>query len=67
MIDSTVGGFAAGISPDGSTREHALLAFTMGIKQVIVAFNKFDQVEYSQERFNEIKEETSRFLKKIGY
>ena len=69
MIDSTVNGFAAGISPDGSTREHALLAFTMGIKQVVVAFNKFDDstVNYSEERFNDIKEEMARFLKKIGF
>lgn len=39
-IDSTPGGFEAGISKDGQTREHALLAFTLGVKQMIVAFNK---------------------------
>ncbi|KAF3668459.1 Elongation factor 1-alpha [Capsicum annuum] len=30
IIDSTTGGFEAGISKDGQTREHALLAFTLG-------------------------------------
>merc|ERR1712167_183908 len=37
VIDSSVGGFEAGISKDGQTREHALLAFTLGVKQMIVA------------------------------
>ena len=36
------GGFEAGISKDGQTREHALLAYTLGVKQLIVACNKMD-------------------------
>lgn len=50
VIDSTTGGFEAGISKDGQTREHALLAYTLGVKQMIVATNKFDDktVKYSQ-------------------
>nr|GEU52978.1 elongation factor 1-alpha [Tanacetum cinerariifolium] len=31
IIDSTTGGFEAVISKDGQTREHALLAFTIGV------------------------------------
>jgi len=38
--DSTTGGFEAGISKDGQTREHALLAFTLGVKQMICCCNK---------------------------
>ena len=34
VIDSTPGGFEAGISKDGQTREHALLAYTLGVRQV---------------------------------
>ena len=34
IIDSTPGGFEAGISKDGQTREHALLAYTLGVRQV---------------------------------
>ncbi|GFY82820.1 GTP binding Elongation factor Tu family protein [Actinidia rufa] len=41
IIDSTTGGFEAGISKDGQTREHALLAFTLGVKQMICCCNKF--------------------------
>ena len=45
IIDSTPGGFEAGISKDGQTREHALLAYTLGVKQMIVALNKMDATE----------------------
>ncbi|KAL3828396.1 hypothetical protein ACJIZ3_017198 [Penstemon smallii] len=38
IIDSTTGGFEAGISKDGQTREHALLAFTLGVKQMICCY-----------------------------
>jgi elongation factor 1-alpha len=31
IIDSTTDGFQAGFSKDGQTREHALLAFTLGV------------------------------------
>jgi elongation factor 1-alpha len=69
VIDSTRGGFEGGISENGQTREHALLAFTLGIKQVICAINKVDDetVKYSKERFDEIKGEMTRVLTSIGY
>ena len=69
IIASGTGEFEAGISKDGQTREHALLAFTMGVKQMIVAVNKMDDktVNYGQARFDEIKREVSDYLKKIGY
>ncbi|VAI22674.1 unnamed protein product [Triticum turgidum subsp. durum] len=41
IIDSTTGGFEAGISKDGQTREHALLAFTLGVKQMICCCNRW--------------------------
>merc|ERR1712013_407461 len=69
MIASDVGGFEAGFSKDGQTREHALLAQTMGVKQMIVAINKIDDssVKYSQKRFDEIRSELTIYLKKVGY
>ena len=42
IIAAGTGEFAAGISKDGQTREHALLAFTLGVRQLIVAINKMD-------------------------
>ena len=69
VIASGVGEFEAGISKDGQTREHALLAFTLGVKQMIVATNKMDDksVNYSQDRYNEIVKEVGGYLKKVGY
>ncbi|KAG2311079.1 hypothetical protein Bca52824_022636 [Brassica carinata] len=69
IIDSTTGGFEAGISKDGQTREHALLAFTLGVKQMICCCNKMDATtpKYSKARYDEIIKEVSSYLKKVGY
>jgi elongation factor 1-alpha len=69
VVASGQGEFEAGISKNGQTREHALLAFTLGVKQLIVAINKMDDksVNYSQERYEEIKKEVSAYIKKVGY
>uniref|UniRef100_A0A2R9BB54 Tr-type G domain-containing protein n=1 Tax=Pan paniscus TaxID=9597 RepID=A0A2R9BB54_PANPA len=47
----------------GEFEEHALLAYTLGVKQLIVGVNKMDSTEppYSQKRYEEIVKE------KIGY
>merc|ERR1719193_1177311 len=69
MIASPTGEFEAGYAKTGQTREHALLAYTLGVKQMIVCINKMDDksVKYNQARYDEIKEEFSKFLAKIGY
>jgi len=69
VVAAGVGEFEAGISPNGQTREHALLAYTLGVKQMIVAINKMDSTEppYSEKRYEEIKNEVSNFVKKVGY
>merc|ERR1712072_1174595 len=64
---SGVGEFEAGIGKQGQTREHALLAFTLGVKQMIIACNKMDAVDYAESRYNEIKKEMLGFVKKVGY
>jgi elongation factor 1-alpha len=69
IIDSTTGGFEAGISKDGQTREHALLAFTLGVRQMICCCNKMDATtpKYSKARYEEIVKEVSSYMKKVGY
>ncbi|MGD2249773.1 MAG: translation elongation factor EF-1 subunit alpha [Candidatus Methanofastidiosia archaeon] len=55
-----------GIMPQ--TIEHGFLAKTLGITQLIVNINKMDLVDYSQEKFEELKKEISeKLLKRIGY
>jgi len=67
IIAAGTGEFEAGISKDGQTREHALLAYTLGVKQLIVAINKMDTTNWSESRYQEIIKETSNFIKKVGY
>jgi len=46
-----------------------LLAYTLGVKQMIVGVNKIDNTEppYSDTRFDEIKKEVQGYIKKVGY
>lgn len=69
VVPASPGEFEAGISKNGQTREHALLAYTLGVKQMIVAVNKMDSSEppFSEDRFNEIVKEVSGYVKRIGY
>jgi len=53
-----------GVMPQ--TKEHIFLSMTLGIKQIIVAVNKMDMENYSEDRFNEVKDEVSTLLKSIG-
>ena len=45
VVPGSTGEFEAGISANGQTREHALLAYTLGVKQMILAVNKIDNTE----------------------
>ncbi|KAK3139026.1 hypothetical protein QOZ80_5AG0376730 [Eleusine coracana subsp. coracana] len=67
VIDSCC--FEAGMSKKGQTREHALLAFTLGVKQMICCCNKMDATtpKYSKVRYDVIVKDISSYLKKVGY
>merc|ERR1712036_85588 len=67
IVNAREGAFEAGISKDGQTREHALLAHTLGVKQTIVGVNQMDTVDYKEDRYNEIKSEVTTYLTKVGY
>ncbi|EHB01293.1 Elongation factor 1-alpha 1 [Heterocephalus glaber] len=69
IVAAGVGDFESGISKNGQTHEHALLAYMLGVKQFIVGVNKMDSTEppYSQKRYEEIVKEVSTYIKKIGY
>ncbi|MEX2474929.1 sulfate adenylyltransferase subunit CysN [Marinobacter sp.] len=48
------------------TRRHSYIASLLGIRHVVVAINKMDLVDFSEERFNEIKDEYLAFASKLG-
>ena len=62
VIDSGIQAFNAGFFREGQTREHALLAKTLGVSHLIVAINKLELFNWKKERYYEIVEELTKFL-----
>lgn len=54
----------AGVQPQ--TTEHLWLLRTMGVKNLAIAINKMDAVEYKEDRFKTVKEDVSKLLKQVG-
>lgn len=48
------------------TRRHSYIASLLGIKHIVVAINKMDLVEFSEERFNEIQKAYVPFAEDLG-
>jgi len=67
IVSAKTGEYEAGISAAGQTREHIFLAKTMGINQIVVGINKMDEVNWSKERYEEVKAGISKLLRMIGY
>jgi len=67
VVSGKKGEMEVGIAANGQTREHAYLAQTLGVKQLVVAVNKADVYDYSEERYNEVKDATSELLRSIGF
>jgi len=54
----------SGVQPQ--TNEHLWLLRTMGVKNLAVAVNKMDAVNYDEAKFNSVKEDVSKLLKQVG-
>ncbi|MBN1801468.1 MAG: translation elongation factor EF-1 subunit alpha [Candidatus Lokiarchaeota archaeon] len=67
VVSGKKGEMEVGIAANGQTREHAFLANTLGVKQLVVAINKVDNWEYNEDRFNECKDAVSDLLKIVGF
>jgi len=48
------------------TRRHSYLAHLIGIRNIVLAVNKMDLVDYSRERFEEIVDDYRKFASEIG-
>ena len=48
------------------TRRHTFIASLLGIRNIVVAINKMDLVEFSEARFNEIQVEYDAFVSQLG-
>ena len=70
VISSKAGEYEAGISKDGQTKEHALLSFTLGVRNMIVGVNKMDDSmtkPWNKDRYKEIEKGAKLFLRKTGF
>src|SRR5713101_3026227 len=69
VISGKKGEFEVAIGPGGQAREHAYLARTLGVRQLLVAINKMDDqtVKFEEERYKECRKELEGLLKTVGY
>lgn len=65
VIDAGTGNFESGLK--GQTKEHALLVRSMGVQRIVVAVNKLDSIDWSEDRFHEIEQQISAFLTTAGF
>ncbi len=67
VVDASPNAFEAGVSKDGQSREHAQLAFSLGVRSCVVAVTKMDLAGFLPARFEAISTEVLAMLKKIGF
>jgi len=69
VISARKGEFETGFEKGGQTREHTMLAKTLGVNQLVVAINKMDDktVEWSKERYDEIVGKLNPFFRQTGF
>jgi elongation factor 1 alpha-like protein len=65
VIDASTNSFEAGLK--GQTKEHILIARSMGMQHIIVAVNKMDTIAWSQSRFDDISKRMTAFLTEANY
>lgn len=74
VISARKGEFETGFERGGQTREHAMLAKTSGVRQMVVVINKLDDSSvlnadgsWSEERFKECKIKLEPYMKQVGW
>jgi len=65
IISARKGEFETGFERGGQTREHAMLAKTLGIDRLIIGINKMDDpsVKWDKARYDDIVKKLSSFIK----
>jgi len=75
LVPAEAGGFETAIAKgdhsvgevQGQTRQHARLLGLLGIEKLVVGVNKMDSCDWSEKRFNEIKEEMTKMIQHAGF
>ncbi|KAI3383500.1 hypothetical protein SNEBB_007501 [Seison nebaliae] len=66
VVNAVKGEFETGLDTYGQTREHLILIRSLNIRQVIVAVNKMDSVDYSRERYEFVCCKLKKFIVQLG-
>lgn len=69
VISARRGEFETGFERGGQTREHAMLAKTLGVRYLLVVVNKMDDptVRWARARYEDCVKKLKPFLKSCGY
>ena len=74
VVSAARGEFETGFRNGGQTKEHAVLAKTLGVQQLLVVINKMDMTSdeagceaWSEARYDEIRHQLAEFLKATGF
>jgi elongation factor 1 alpha-like protein len=65
VIDASTNSFEAGLK--GQTKEHILIARSMGMQHIIIAVNKMDTISWSKSRFDDIAKRMTAFLTEASF
>lgn len=69
VVSARKGEFETGFDKGGQTREHVMVAKTLGLKYLIIVVNKMDDptVEWSKDRWDEIVAGLTPYIKQVRY
>ena len=67
VVPAVQGEFEGGFSDEGQIKEHAILARSLGVQQLILAINKCDAIDYNEDRYKQILQSLIPFLKSAGF
>ncbi|QRW19182.1 Elongation factor Tu GTP binding domain [Rhizoctonia solani] len=67
VVDAATGAFEKGFEGGGQTREHIGVVRSLGVRNIVVAVNKMDMVDYRKSRFDEIQVALLPFLVQAGF
>eukprot|EP00468_Gymnochlora_sp_CCMP2014_P001019 CAMPEP_0167740036 /NCGR_PEP_ID=MMETSP0110_2-20121227/53_1 /TAXON_ID=629695 /ORGANISM="Gymnochlora sp., Strain CCMP2014" /LENGTH=663 /DNA_ID=CAMNT_0007623883 /DNA_START=95 /DNA_END=2083 /DNA_ORIENTATION=- len=67
VVPAKTGEFEASFKRGGQTKEHATLVRSLGVKNIIIAVNKMDLVDWDSKRFHVIRQNVTSYLRGLGY
>lgn len=67
VVDASTNAFESGFLQGGQTKEHTVLVRSLGVSKLLIAVNKIDNCQWSQDRFEYIKQQMLQFLPSVGF